>query len=89
MIYGSFAKGTETESSDIDLLVIGQVSKDRFYESVSSLESEIGREINAIVWDDLQFGSQKERSSILGHMKLNEIIMVRGDEDGFRQAIAE
>ena len=89
LIYGSFAKGTETESSDIDLLVIGQVSRDRFYESVSSLESRIGREINAIVWDDQQFSSQKKRSSMLGHMKLNEIIMVRGDEDGFRQAIAE
>lgn len=89
LIYGSFAKGTETESSDIDLLVIGQVSRDRFYESVSSLESKIGREINAIVWDDQQFRSQKERSSLLGHMNLNEIIMVRGNEDGFRRAIAE
>lgn len=89
LIYGSFAKGTETESSDIDLLVIGQVSKDRFYQSVSSLEGKIGREINAIVWDDQQFSSQKERSSLLSHMKLNEIIMVRGDEDGFRQAVAE
>lgn len=89
LIYGSFAKGTETESSDIDLLVIGQVSKDRFYQSVSSIESRIGREINAIVWDDQQFSSQKERSSLLAHIKLNEIIMVRGDEDGFKQAIAE
>ena len=89
LIYGSFARGTETESSDIDLLVIGQVSRDRFYQSVSSLEGKIGREINAIVWNDQQFSSKKERSSLLGHMKLNEIIMVRGDEDGFKQAIAE
>ena len=88
LIYGSFAKGTETESSDIDLLVIGQVSRDRFYESVSALENKIGREINAIVWDEQQFSSQKERSSLLGHMKLNEIIMISGDEDGFKQAIA-
>lgn len=89
LIYGSFARGTETESSDIDLLVVGRVSKDRFYQSVSSLESRIGREINAIVWDDQQFSSQKGRSSLLAHMKLNEIIMVRGDEDGFKRAIAE
>ena len=89
LIYGSFARGTETESSDIDLLVIGQVSRDRFYESVSSLESKIGREINTIVLDDQQFNSQKKRSSLLGHMKLNEIIMIRGNEDEFKRAIKE
>ena len=89
LIYGSFAKGTETESSDIDMLVIGQVSRDRFYESVSSLESKIGREINAIVWDDQQFSNQKKRSSLLGHIKITEIIMIRGSEDGFKRVIAE
>ena len=87
LVYGSFARGAETETSDIDLLVIGEVSKDRLYESISVLENKIGREINAILWNTQEFNDQKKtKSSFLNRINLNEILMVRGDEDGFKKA---
>lgn len=86
LVYGSFARGAETETSDIDLLVIGEVSKNRLYESISILENKIGREINMILWNTQEFNSQKKtKSSFLSRINLNEILMVRGDEDGFKK----
>jgi predicted nucleotidyltransferase len=49
LIYGSFAKGTERESSDIDLLVIGQISDDHLLDGIMKAQKEIGREINYIL----------------------------------------
>ncbi len=88
LIFGSFARGTETESSDIDLLVIGEVPRGTLYQSISTLENKLGREISVILWNSQEFNNQKkDKSSFLNRMKLNEIIMVRGDEGEFRKAV--
>lgn len=45
-IYGSVAKDEETEKSDIDLLVVGEIEEEEFHKLISDSEDETGREIN-------------------------------------------
>ena len=88
LIYGSFARGTETETSDMDLLIIGDVSRDSILNSVSELESKIGREINFILWTEKEFKEKiKEKISLLSNIHNNEVIMIKGDKDEFTRSI--
>ena len=41
LIYGSFAKGTETSESDIDVLIIGAINEDDILRSISKTERRI------------------------------------------------
>jgi len=90
LIFGSFARGTEKESSDLDLLIIGDVERSIVLRSISELESKIGREINAIIWNERTFYEKIEQKvSLLSSINKNEIIMVLGDENEFRRTITQ
>lgn len=45
-IYGSYARGEDRPTSDIDLMVIGAVSRRALSERLRSVESELGRDVN-------------------------------------------
>lgn len=45
-IYGSTAKGTEVTSSDIDLMVIGEVDLDTLDRTINNIEEELTRTVN-------------------------------------------
>ena len=49
-IYGSIAKGTERRGSDVDLMVIGDVSFTEVSEALSQAQKAIGREVNPSVY---------------------------------------
>jgi len=88
LIYGSFARGTETETSDMDLLIIGDVDRDSVTRSIFNMGSKIGREINFILWGEKVFKEKiKQNISLLNNIKRNEIIMITGDEDEFKKSI--
>jgi predicted nucleotidyltransferase len=55
-IFGSWADPEQMAPQDIDLMVIGDPDLGRLYDSVSSVEAEVGRPINVVVrsqdeWD--------------------------------------
>lgn len=50
-IYGSVAAGDEDGSSDIDLMIVGEVDLMRLSSVVSQFEDTIGREINYVVYE--------------------------------------
>lgn len=84
LIFGSFAKGTENENSDIDLLIIGSIPEEHVLESVSNLEDKTGREINFVRWTQEEFYQKtKEKSSLLQNIQKNPKIMVIGNEEEF------
>ena len=90
LIYGSFARGTETETSDMDLLIIGNADRTIILRAVSKLESKIGREINYILWSESEFKEKiKQDISLLENIKENEIVMIRGREDEFKKIITK
>ena len=47
-IYGSYAKGQETATSDIDLFVVGDVTASELSKALSTAKEGLGREINAV-----------------------------------------
>lgn len=59
-VYGSFAKGTAGEKSDIDLFLIGDVPEDRLIPVVNSCEERLGREINYTLMTRAEFSRRKK-----------------------------
>jgi predicted nucleotidyltransferase len=65
-IYGSFARGEEKESSDIDLFIIGSADEDEILDLIDKLENKFGREINYILMNEKEFQKKlKEKNSFL------------------------
>lgn len=90
LIYGSFAKGTEKEGSDIDLLVIGDVPENHLLRAIPKIEHNTGREINFILWTEKEFREKVQRRiPLIREILETPIIMIVGDEDGFRRAAKE
>lgn len=59
-IYGSFAKGTAGGGSDIDLLIVGDVSEEVLIPLVNASERMINREINYTLMHGSEFTRRKE-----------------------------
>lgn len=77
-IYGSFAKGTDKQNSDIDVCLIvkmNQFNLDTMLSGISRLEKEVGREISYIFRTEKEWKSQlkKKDSFILGLEKGKKI----------------
>jgi len=50
-LYGSYARGTERPTSDLDVLVVGAIDRTRLSERLVELEQDLGREINVTAYD--------------------------------------
>ena len=88
-IFGSFAKGTEQEGSDIDLFLIGKINEDELIPAIAKAQKELGREINYILWGESGFlDRQRGGHSLISEVSRNPIIWLWGDEDGFRRTVA-
>jgi len=88
LIYGSFASGEESESSDIDLLIVGQVDEERVLAGISQIEKEVGREVNYILWSEDEFARRvASRHHLLMDIAGKPYIMLVGDEDEFGRAV--
>lgn len=88
LIYGSFAKGTESQSSDIDLLVIGDINEDLLLRSISKSEKTIGREINYLLWKEEEFSERLARKiPLIKEISKTPIIMIVGDESEFKRLV--
>ncbi len=88
LIYGSFAKGTETTKSDIDLLVIGDVDEDLVLRSISKTEKRIARQINYLLWTPKEFVQKaKQRIPLLADILKTDVIMIMGEQREFKRFI--
>lgn len=88
LIYGSFAKGTESQSSDIDLLVIGDVSDDALLRSISKTERTLGREVNYLLWTEEEFLDKVDKKiPLIKEISKTPIMMIVGNENEFKRLI--
>ena len=88
LIYGSFAKETENEKSDIDLLIVGKTNPSKLIRLISEVERKLNREINYISWTEEEFmKNEREKHYLLINIIKNPMIMLKGDEREFRKSI--
>ncbi|NHI04332.1 hypothetical protein DYY67_1190 [Candidatus Nitrosotalea sp. TS] len=89
-IFGSFAKGSETSTSDVDMLIIGDVNEDDALRSILKTEKRIGREINFILWTEKEFLEKVEKEiPLIKEISKTPVIMIAGDEYELKRAIRQ
>jgi len=85
-VYGSVAKGEETMSSDIDLMVIGDVEFREVVSCLTDIENKLGREINPTVYPPEEYKNKlREKNHFLTSTLREKKIFVIGDEDELRR----
>lgn len=89
-VYGSVARGEENASSDIDLMMVGDVSLDEILEAVEPVEKQLRRPINATVYSlhDLERRFRSGNHFLRSLGRAQKVFLI-GAEDDFRKAGAD
>ncbi len=86
-IYGSYAKGSEKEDSNINLMVIGQANITELNDMVMGLEEKLQREIDYLVFDEQEYRKRKEsKDPFVRELLKGKKIFLVGNEDGLQSA---
>ena len=81
-IYGSFAAKREKETSDIDLMVIGNPDTSLLNEKLAYLEKRLQREINITIYSYKEFElKKKEKNGFVKELLKSPRIILAGKED--------
>jgi len=82
-IYGSFAKGEEQLSSDIDIMIVGDADEKKLIKIIRSLEERLSREINYTLLSMREFKSKiKNKDPFISNVMKENKIMLIGDALG-------
>ena len=86
-IFGSFAKGIESEESDIDLFVVGNINENDLLTIIQETEERTGRGINYILWKKDVLMEKAGKHHLLNEIARNPVIMLVGDENELMEII--
>jgi predicted nucleotidyltransferase len=85
-IFGSVARSTDDRRSDIDLMVVGDVSFGDVVSLLAPAEQKLGREVNPVVYPIAEFKKRvKEDHHFVKAVLEDEKIFIIGDEDELRK----
>jgi predicted nucleotidyltransferase len=81
-VFGSVANGTEDADSDIDLMVIGEISLSKVSSLLSTVGNRLGREINPHVMSSVEFCKRvREKDHFVTSVLATPKIFVEGSEN--------
>ncbi len=82
-IYGSFAKGEEKSTSDIDLFIIGKPDEIELIKKLNQIEKKIQREINYTIYSKKSFKMKKQEKDpfILDVIKSPKIFLIGNENE--------
>jgi len=84
-IFGSVARGDENADSDIDLLILGDVSLAEIVPVIRGPEQTLGRPVNPIIYPVAEFTSRlAEGHHFVSKVAQSDKLMLIGTEDEFR-----
>ncbi len=87
-IYGSIARGKERKGSDVDVLIVGQVSFAEVTSAMSGLQVTLGREINPTVYPPAEFRSKVHSGNhFLETVLRDEKLFLIGDENELERLV--
>lgn len=85
-VYGSIAAGEEKAGSDVDLMVVGDVTLDGVLECLTPIERAIGRPINPTIYSLSEFKSKlRARNHFLNAVVCGKNEILIGDLDELRK----
>ncbi len=86
LIFGSVASGTETASSDVDVLVIADVGFADVVRATHPAQAELGREINPVVYSAQEFRRRvQEQDAFVQDLLTKPKIFLIGTENDLSQ----
>jgi len=81
LVYGSVASGKKTARSDVDLLIIGDVSLAEIVPALRAAEARLGREVNPTVYPVSEFRERVKRGTpFLKRILAGSKLFVAGDD---------
>jgi predicted nucleotidyltransferase len=87
-IFGSVAAGEDNRHSDVDLLLVGEVSGRALAAVTQPLQAQIGHTINAIRYTTSEFQAQVQaKDSFLSQVLEGPKVFVKGGPDDLRRLI--
>lgn len=85
-VYGSIARHEEKSDSDVDLMVIGEVTLDEVLVQLGSIDIYLGRTVNPTVYSIAEYKSKLgSRNHFLNTVSHGEKVFLLGDEDELRK----
>jgi predicted nucleotidyltransferase len=82
VLYGSVAKGTDTASSDIDILIVGDgLTLEDIYSALATVEADLERKISPTLYTRKEFAGRKAANNpFLGRVLSGEHLTLIGKE---------
>jgi predicted nucleotidyltransferase len=85
-VYGSMARQQEKAESDVDLLIVGEVTLEEVLVRLTDVELALGRPVNPTVYSEPEFRSKiKGGNHFLNSVTRGEKVFLIGDEDELRK----
>lgn len=80
-IYGSLARGEEIATSDVDLMLIGEIKVSHIVSALRKAETSLGREINPTIFSKQEFlNKMKNKDSFVKTVMDGKKIFLKGNE---------
>lgn len=80
-IYGSLARGEEIATSDVDVLLIGEIKMSQIASAIHKAEKSLGREINPTIFSKQEFSNKmKNRDTFVKTIMDDKKIFLKGNE---------
>jgi predicted nucleotidyltransferase len=88
-VYGSLASGSENAQSDVDLMIVGEVTLDEVLAELAPVEPQIGRPINPTLYSDSDFKTKIDSGNhFLRSVMQGKKVFLIGESRGSREDAA-